>query len=103
MNAITTTYSSAAPYIRESIMRAASGRINAKTQKRRREYTGELFGLVHALKILLRSPEGVDSPAGYPEFYGGNEQLVLADIERFVGGPKQMLELGFVATAREEA
>jgi hypothetical protein len=95
---LTVTYSSAAPYIREALMRAVSVKLAAKTQRDRARHVGEMQGLVSALKILLRSPEGKDSEVGYPDYHGANEGRVLAEIERFVGGAHEMIELGFKAT-----
>jgi hypothetical protein len=94
---LTVAYSSAAPYIREALMRAASIKLAAKTQRDRARNVGEMQGLVSALKILLRSPEGKDSEVGYPDYHGVNEGLVLTEIERFVGGEGEMIELGFRA------
>lgn len=95
MGTLTTSYSHAAPYIRIAILESAAGRLNAHTQRKQREYVGEMFGLTHALKILLSSPEGADSPTGYPPFHGINERRVLELVEEFVGGSAQMRALGF--------
>ena len=95
MSSLTTTYSHAAPYIRLQILNAVNTKMNAKTQRKQREYTGQMFGLTMALDILMHSPEGEDSPAGYPDYHGGNEKATLKEIERFLGGPERMFELGF--------
>lgn len=92
---LTTTYSSAAPYIREALMRTTSTKLSAKTQRDRIKYAGGMHAFVSALKILLHSPEGKDSPIGYPDYHGSNESKVLAEIERFVGGEGEMIALGF--------
>jgi hypothetical protein len=91
---ITTTYSHAAPYIREQLLNAASLKLSQSTQRERRFYMGMMQGLVHALKILMSSPEGQDSPKGYPEFHGARGAY--AEVERFVGGEHEMRELGFI-------
>ena len=95
MGKLTKSYSHAAPYIREQILNATSLKLTASTQRDKRSYSFEAHGLIKALDILLRSPEGEDSPAGYPEYHGFNEAAVLAEIERYVGGEDRMLELGF--------
>lgn len=92
---IKVAYSSAAGYIREAIMRAASGKLNQTTQRERARATGEMYGLVKALDILLRSPEGKDSEVGYPDYHGTDESKVLTEIERYVGGRDRMIDLGF--------
>jgi hypothetical protein len=95
---IKVTYSSAAPYIREALMRAASRKLSQRTQREQARASGEMQGLVSALKILLASNDGKDSEVGYPDYHGVNEGRVLAEIERFVGGAHEMIELGFKAT-----
>ena len=89
------TYSSAAGYIREQVMLATSSKLNASTQKDRKYYVGMMHGYVSALNILLRSPEGKDSEVGFPDYHGTDKSRVLAEVERFVGGPDRMIELGF--------
>ena len=94
---IKVTYSSAAGYIREAAMRAASRKLNQTTQRERARMSGEMHAYVSSLNILLRSPEGKDSEIGYPDYHGVDESRVLAEIERFVGGRGRMIELGFYA------
>jgi hypothetical protein len=76
-------------------MRTTYTKLNAKTLRDKAKYTGGMHAFVSALKILLRSPEGKDSPIGYPDYHGINESKVLAEIERFVGGEDEMIALGF--------
>ena len=90
---LTVTYSSAAPYIREALLNAAGLKLHARTQRDRKEYVGEMMGLVRALKILLASPEGQESPVGFPEFHGAHGAY--EEVERFVGGEHEMIALGF--------
>jgi hypothetical protein len=96
---MTAVYSHAAPYIREQILNATSRRLSATTQKSKREHTGEMTGLIKALKILLASPEGTDSPIGFPKFTAGNFTTTFAEVERFVGGTHEMVALGFTEGA----
>lgn len=97
--AITTTYSHAAPYIREAIMRATYSKLNQTTQRERARMEGKMFGLVSALKILLASPEGENSEIGYPEWHGTGETAILTELTRYVGGEHEMVALGFKAAA----
>ena len=97
MTPIKVTYSSAAGYIRERAMQAAYSKLNQHTQRERARKSGELHAYITALEILLHSPEGQDSEAGYPDYHGTGETAVLIEIERFVGGRDRMIELGFYA------
>jgi len=94
MPGLTITYSHAAPYIRHQMLNAASSKLATKTQRDKRYYTGVMHGLTLALGILLKSPEGQDSPKGYPEFHGATGAY--DEIARFVGGEHEMRELGFI-------
>jgi hypothetical protein len=96
---MTAHYEHAAPFIREQILNAGSRKLHATTQKARREHVGEMTGLIKALKILLSSPEGEDSPIGFPKFTAGNFGETFAEIERFVGGAQEMVALGFTPAA----
>lgn len=95
MSRLATTYSHAAPYIRLRVLNAASLKLSAKTQRNQRQYSGQMFGLINALDILLNSPEGKDSPVGYADYNEYNKKAVLAEVERYVGGEDRMRELGF--------
>lgn len=95
MSQLTTTYSHAAPYIREKLLSAASLKLSARTQRDQRFYMGEMQGLVHALTIFLSSPDGLGSPTGFPEFHGASGAY--EEVERFVGGEHEMRELGFIS------
>ena len=94
MGRVTTTYSHAAPYIRHSILNTASLKLGAQRERDKSRLSGEMFGYIAALKILLASPEGADSPVGYPEFRGRPEAV--AEVTRFVGGEHEMQVLGFI-------
>ena len=96
MGNLSTTYSHAAPYIRLQVLNAARQKLNAKTIRKQRECSGQMFGMIQSLDILLSSPEGKDSPIGYPDYHGGNEKAVLAEVERYVGGEHRMRDLGFI-------
>jgi hypothetical protein len=92
---MTTTYTHAAPYIREQALNAAARRLTATTQKSKREHTGELMGLIKALKIMAASEDCQDMPIGFAEFTAGPFTEVFAEVERFVGGAHEMQALGF--------
>lgn len=96
MSGLTTTYSHAAPYIRDAILSAAQSKLTATTQRSQREYLGQMFGLTRALDILLNSPEGKDSPEGQPTYRGIDPSGVWAEVERFLGGADRMAVYGFV-------
>jgi hypothetical protein len=101
---IKVTYSSATGYIRERAMQAAYSKLNQSTQRERARKSGEMQAYITALEIVLKSPEGQDSEPGYPEWHGGSsERRVLDEIERFVGGPERMVELGFFQPEEEVA
>jgi hypothetical protein len=100
---IKVTYSSAAGYIREAAMRAAYSKLNQPTQRERARASGAMHAYISALDILLRSPEGQDSEVGYPDYHGVDENRVLTEIERFVGGRHRMVELGFYADEKVTA
>jgi|tagenome__1003787_1003787.scaffolds.fasta_scaffold20953080_3 hypothetical protein len=100
---IKVTYSSAAGYIREALMRATSSKLNQTTQRERARASGEMTGLTKALTILLNSPEGKDSEAGYPDYHGVDESRVLTEIERYLGGRDEMVKLGFYADEKVTA
>ncbi len=100
---LTVTYSSAAPYIREAIIRATYSKINESTQRERARKEGTMYGLVSALKILLASPEGENSEVGYPEWHGTGETAILTELERYLGGAHEMQALGFIKEIIEEA
>ena len=89
-----TRYSHAAPFIRQAILQSADLKLAARTQLKQREYSGQMFGLVRALEILLNAPEGASSPAGYPEFNG--TPAALKEVERFLGGRHRLIDFGFI-------
>lgn len=87
------TYSHAAPYIREAILNTMSLKLSANTKRDQYAYGFQLHGLIQALEILLASPEGKNSPTGQPDFWG--HRGAYAEAERYVGGRERMLKLGF--------
>jgi hypothetical protein len=96
MGNLTRTYSHAAPYIREQILNTAGLKLSAKLKRDQARWSGQLHGLIQALEIMLRSDDTKDSPVGNPEFRG--DKRAYAEVERYVGGPKEMAKLGFVST-----
>jgi hypothetical protein len=59
---IKVTYSHAAPYIRQAAAYAASRAIGSETKRDANRAWSEVDGLVAALSILLKSPEGKNQP-----------------------------------------
>lgn len=62
MSNFSTSYSHAAPFIRQQAVYAAAAVASSRTIRNRKEASGRLDGVMAALEILLESPEGKGSP-----------------------------------------
>jgi hypothetical protein len=82
---ISVTYSHAAPYIRHLAAHAMSRALHSNTQKAQARGKAEADGLMLALAVLLRSPEGANEPGEVAEADTIPVDALKALFERYSG------------------
>jgi len=82
-----------APELRRHAIDAARSKVTARTKRDEHQATGQMFGYVTALKMIIAA--GLDNPGTAPPAGSYEPRMYLDELARFLGSPDHARQLGF--------